>query len=61
MTPFENETSAMAWVALASPAWIPLLKDSSEVVGYVLPLLGAIWLIVQIWSKVILTLKEKKE
>ena len=54
----DHGTSAVAGAALASPAWLSYLQSSSETVGLVLPFLGAIWLIVQTWSKIKLTLKE---
>jgi hypothetical protein len=48
-------TSAAAGVAITSPTWLPMLQGVSVIAGTLLPILGAIWLIVQIISKVIET------
>lgn len=45
-------TSAAATLALFSPMWLPMLQDVSAFAALLLPILGGLWLIVQIWSKV---------
>jgi hypothetical protein len=45
---FDFVTDTTSVVALASPWWLPWLKDMSELAALWLPILGAIWLIVQI-------------
>jgi flagellar biogenesis protein FliO len=53
----DNATSAAAGAALTSPLWLPVLEDMSSLSALLLPILGAIWLIVQIIVKMI----ERKE
>ena len=52
MTVTEKTTTWLAAGAVASPAWLPSLKSVSEIAGYLLPILGVIWLAVQIGFKV---------
>jgi hypothetical protein len=49
----DNATTAAAGAALSSPLWLPVLEDVSSVSALLLPVLGAIWLIVQIIVKMI--------
>lgn len=46
----ENATTGCAVGALACPWWAPILHDT--VAYWVLPLLGATWLAVQIYYKI---------
>ncbi|PQZ43375.1 hypothetical protein CQ059_05440 [Brucella pseudogrignonensis] len=48
----ETATNGAAVAAVASPVWLPWLHTASEITATVAPILGAIWLIVQIISKV---------
>jgi hypothetical protein len=48
----EAATDAAALIAAASPKWLPLLRETSEVAGLVLPILGCAWLIIQIGFKI---------
>lgn len=48
----ERTTTAIAAGAVATPVWLPSLKDASEVAGLLLPIAGLIWLIVQIVTKI---------
>lgn len=48
----DNATTAIAAGAVASPVWLPWLQTASQVAAAVAPILGAIWLLVQIWAKV---------
>ena len=41
-------TNASAAVAVISPWWLPLLKSTSEYAALILPILGVLWLAVQI-------------
>ena len=51
-TKFEMITDTASLVAIASPWWLPLLKQTSEIAALVLPIMGVIWLGVQIGFKV---------
>lgn len=42
----------------AAPFWYPMLQQASEVAATIAPLLGLVWLIVQIWAKVRTTLRK---
>ena len=52
MTVAEKSTTWLAAGAVASPAWLPSLKGASEIASYLLPILGVIWLAIQIGIKV---------
>lgn len=54
-------TSAGAGVALTSPWWLPTLKAASSVAADVLPILGALWLIVQIVTRLTDTFRKKAD
>jgi hypothetical protein len=59
----DNATAAVAASAVASPLWLPTLHDASAIAATIAPILGAIWLVVQIWGKVVeirVKLKESK-
>lgn len=47
--------------AVTSPAWLPWLQNVSEVAAMLAPILGAVWLIVQIYSKVREQLRKRKD
>jgi hypothetical protein len=49
----EHLTSAGAGAAIASPLWLPSLQTVSDVAAMALPILGVIWLVVQITTKLI--------
>ena len=49
----DNLTNAAAGAAVVSPFWLPWLQQVSEIASVALPILGAIWLIVQIAAKII--------
>lgn len=49
----ETATTAAAGAAIASPFWLPNVHTVSEAAAEILPILGAIWLIVQIVTKII--------
>lgn len=53
-------TSATAGAAMLSPLWLPTLQQVSDVASILLPILGAVWLIVQIDLKLYETLTKKK-
>jgi hypothetical protein len=41
-------SNVVAVGALASPGWLPTLVQISDIAGQLLPILGALWLFVQI-------------
>jgi len=41
-------TNIVAAGMTGSPLWLPALKQTSEIAGYLVPILGAAWLIIQI-------------
>ena len=47
-TPVDRSTDVVAVVAIASPWWLEPLQSGSEFAGLTLPILGCIWLVVQI-------------
>ena len=49
--PTEKTTNIVAAGAVASPAWLPVLELVSEYAALLLPILGVIWLAVQIIFK----------
>jgi hypothetical protein len=44
----EKITDVVAVAGIASPFWLPALQDASTIAALVLPILGVIWLLVQI-------------
>lgn len=57
----DHATTYVASAAVTSPLWLPSLKDVSEVAGLLLPILGAVWLIVQIGGYILRYRKEPSE
>lgn len=57
----EHTTTAVAAGAVASPFWLPWLQTASEVAATVAPIVGLIWLIVQITTKVYDTFIKNKD
>lgn len=57
---FELVTDITATVAIASPWWLPALKEASDIAGLMLPIFGIVWLIVQIGFKFYLSHKGKR-
>jgi len=47
----EVYTSIGAAGAAISPWWLPILRDVSEIAGILAPILGALWLIIQMSIK----------
>jgi len=52
MTKGEAVTDTGAVAAIASPWWLPSLHDISQVAAEWLPILGGVWLAVQIVIKI---------
>jgi hypothetical protein len=50
--PSDKATTFLAMASFATPFWITLLKDVSEAAALLMPILGAIWLIIQITHKI---------
>ena len=48
-----NTTTAVAAAAVASPAWLPAVQKASEMAAVAAPILGVIWLLVQIVAKLV--------
>lgn len=48
----DHLTNWLATLAVLSPVWLPFLMDVSQIAALLLPILGGLWLLVQIWSKV---------
>lgn len=46
----DRVTDGVAVTAVASPVWLPALQSVSDLAALVVPILGAIWLFVQIWG-----------
>lgn len=46
----ERITDGVAVTALTTPFWLPSLQKLSEFAGLVIPILGATWLLVQIFG-----------
>lgn len=51
MTIVEHNTTVVATTAVMTPFWLPSLTQVSQVAATITPILGAIWLTVQIVSK----------
>lgn len=47
----DRATDAVAVAGATSPIWLPALSNISQVAALLLPILGAVWLIVQIVTK----------
>ena len=52
-------TNASAGAAVTSPWWLPALNDVSTVAAEMLPILGVVWLVVQISGYIIRLTKKK--
>lgn len=46
----DRTTAAISGAAIVSPWWLPYLANASEVAGFLLPIFGVIWIIVQLVS-----------
>ncbi|MDW9519138.1 hypothetical protein GOB43_17900 [Sinorhizobium meliloti] len=57
----EHTTTAVAASAVATPVWLPWLYTASETAAVVAPILGVIWLLVQIASKSIETVQKIRD
>lgn len=44
----DRVTDGVAVSAISSPAWLPILQQYSEIAGLIVPVLGVIWLVIQI-------------
>jgi hypothetical protein len=57
----DSITTAGAVGAITSPAWLPALYTASHVAGLLLPILGVLWLLVQIGVKLHSTYKRRND
>lgn len=48
----DNTTTAISLSAVSSPVWLPWLYSASEIAAIAAPILGVLWLLVQIWAKI---------
>lgn len=53
LTVSDHLTTAGAGAAIVSPLWLPPLQVISDTASIILPILGVVWLVVQITVKVI--------
>lgn len=51
-------TSAGALGAIASPLWLPTLQGVSDMAAMILPILGVLWLLVQITLRLLRYVRE---
>lgn len=49
----EKVTNAVAAAGVASPWWLPKLADVSQAFTLLLPILGGLWLVIQILHKLL--------
>lgn len=47
----ERATDLVATAGVVSPIWVPMLGEISHLAGLLMPILGCVWLGVQIWKK----------
>lgn len=52
MNPWDNATNVLSAGAVISPFWLPVLEQTSGFAALLAPILGAIWLVIQIWAKI---------
>lgn len=57
----DNTSAAVAASAVTSPIWLPWLQYASDGAAQIAPLLGAIWLIIQIIAKLREMLRKDKD
>lgn len=57
----DNTTTAVAASAVASPVWLPWLHTASETAATIAPIIGLIWLVIQIVSKSLETYQRLKD
>jgi len=43
---------AIAGTAVASPAWLPYLEGVSQIAALLLPVVGVVWISMQVWAKI---------
>lgn len=49
----DHTTAGIAAGAVVSPIWLPFVQDASNAAALIAPLLGTIWLIIQIAGKLL--------
>ncbi len=57
----DNTTTAVAASAVTTPFWLPWLQTASETAATIAPILGLIWLFIQIFSKSLETYQRMKD
>ena len=48
----DSATAVVATSAVTSPVWLPWLQAVSQAAALIAPILGATWLLVQIWARI---------
>jgi hypothetical protein len=54
----ETLTGVTAGAAMVSPWWLPALHTFSAVAAEVLPILGALWLLIQMVTRIVDTVRK---
>jgi Na+/alanine symporter len=54
-TKTEAATDAIVVAALSSPVWLTALKEASEIMGLILPIVGVIWIVTKIVTTIMVT------
>jgi hypothetical protein len=49
----DRATTGIAMASIASPLWLPSIKQVSDAAALVMPILGVTWLVVQIVAKIV--------
>ncbi|MBD9511927.1 hypothetical protein IB265_34830 [Ensifer sp. ENS10] len=57
----EHTTTAVAASAVTTPIWLPWLQTASETAATIAPILGLVWLLIQIFAKSIETYQRIKD
>jgi hypothetical protein len=62
VTPHQDEASYLiAAAAATSPWWLPWFRETSEIAALIVPILGVIWLAVQICLKIYLHFHPRRD
>lgn len=61
MTTTDHVNASAAAAAITSPWWLPALHEGSQIAAEALPILGVVWILVQIGAKIFTTAQHKKD
>lgn len=59
MAPQNHITDTVAGIAITSPFWLTHLENISKVIDYIFPIVGVIWIVIQIIYKFIERAEQK--